>query len=54
MSGDAKDVFYWRWVLMSNVWSHEKTNTRFISEPAGNYHRRIAEYTAMHRGRFGD
>ena len=48
-AGDEKDVFWWRWVPMSNVWSHEKTHTRCIDEPSGKYHRCIAEYSAMHR-----
>ena len=29
------DVFWWRWVPMSNVWSHEETHTRCIDEPSG-------------------
>ena len=41
-----------------NVWFHEKTHTRDVLTSLratfGKYHRCIAEYSAMHRGRFGD
>ena len=31
-NGDEKDVFWWRSVVISNVWSHEKIHTRCIDE----------------------
>ena len=42
-TSDEKDVFWWRWVPMSNVWSHEKTHTRFIDEPSANIWRSITD-----------
>ena len=53
-TGDENYVLWWRWVPMSNVWSHRKTPTRCIDEPSGKHHRCIAEYSARHRGIFGD
>ena len=35
-TGDENYVFCWRWVPMSNVWSHEKTHTRCLDEPSEN------------------
>ena len=53
MSCDEKDVFWWRWLLVSNVRSHGKTHTQFINEPSAKYHRYSAEHSAMHHKRFG-
>ena len=57
-TGDEKDVFWWRWVPMLNVWSHEKNShamyCRTFGEPSEKYHRCIAEYSAMHRGIVGN
>ena len=50
MSGDEKDVFWWRWVPMPNVWSHEKTHTRCIDKLRETF----GEASPMHRRIFGD
>ena len=35
-TGDENYVFWWRWVPIANVWSHEKTHSRCIDKPLGN------------------
>ena len=53
-TGEEKNVFWWRWVPMSSVWSHETTHTPCINETSGKHYRCIAEYSAMHRGIFSN
>ena len=53
-TADENYVFWWRWVPMSNVWSHEKTHTRCLYEPSGNLRGSITDASPIIRRYIGE